>query len=307
MKSRTPFQEALLSSAEDRFADIPEEDQIQMTPSQEFYHSIPGKRKPLSFVRKAILIAAALALFVGVAFAAHYFTLGNTEVEIYQFPLSAEEIANGATAGSYVVELKFQEDFSNAAAPNSIETFYIPTLEILETADYSNYEIANNDYRYFPSFSKEEIEEWNRYYENLTESKENEIHFYKLFTDRIPENPTYAHGDWFVGENQIMFSQNLAKRIPEIDLFSIQYPGEWNPVAITERLIIGNYEVLSVFVEYEYPDEEEATKHSAYHWFWTNGEYFFSVMAEDVDQTFMQELMESVQPIEDIETYFDQE
>ena len=46
---------------------------------------------------------------------------------------------------------------------------------------------------------------------------------------------------------------------------------------------------------------------SAYHWFLTNGEYLFHIMAEDVDRAFMQELMESVQPIEDITTYFDQE
>ncbi len=307
MKSMTPFQEALLASAEDQFADVPAEDQVEIQPSPEFYNSLPRKKKPRNPLRKAILIAAAVALFAGIAFAAHYFTMGDVEVEIYQFPLTAKEIANGATAGSYVVELKFQEDFSDAGAPDSIETFYSPTLEILETADYSHYEISNNDYRYNSSLSKEEIEEWNRYYENLPDPMENESHYYKLFTDLIPENPTYAHGDWSVGENQIMFTQKLAKRNPEIDLFSIQYPGEWHPEAVTQRLIIGNYEVLSVFVEYEYPDEEEAPQHSAYHWFWTNGEYFFSIMAQDVDQTFMQEFMESVQPIENIKVFFDQE
>ena len=303
----TKFQEALLASAEAQFADVPEEDQIHIIPSAEFYNNIPKGKKTVHPLRRAILIAAALALFVGVAFAAHYFTMENVEIEIYQFPLRAEEIANGATAGNYVIELKFQEDFSDAGAPDSIETFYIPTLEIFENADYSNYEIANNDYRYFSSLSKEEIEERNREYENLPEPGENEFYFYNLFTDRIPENPTYANGEWFVDETQIMFTQKPAKRIPEIDQFTIQYPGEWFPETITERLTIGNYEVLSVFVEYQYPFEGETDKHSTYHWHWTNGEYFFSIMAEDVDQTFMQELMESVQPIEDITTYFDQE
>lgn len=304
MKSLTPFQEALLASAEAQFADVPAEDRIEIQPSPEFYNNRPGKKTSLNPLRKAILIAAAVALFAGIAFAAHYFTMGNVEIEIYQFPLRAEEIANGATAGSYVVELKFQEDFSDANAPDSIETFYIPTSELLEAADHSNCDISNSDYRYNSSLSKEEIEEWNHYYETLPEPEENTFHFYKLFTDRIPENPTYANGEWFVDETQIMFTQTLAKRIPEIDQYTIQYPGEWNPKTVTERLIIGNYEVLSVFVEFDSPD---ATKHSAYHWFWTNGEYFFSIMAEDVDRAFMQELMESVQPIEDITTYFNQE
>lgn len=303
MKSMTKFQEALLASAEAQFADVPEDEQIQITPSAEFYKNIPNRKKTFHPLRKAILIAAAVALFVGIAFAAHYITIGNVEVEIYQYPLRAEEIANGATSGNYVVELKFQEDFSDANAPDSIETFYIPTSELLEAADHANCDISNSDYRYNSSLSKEEIEEWNHYYETLPVPEENTLHFYKLFTDRIPENPIYANGEWFVDETQIMFTQTLAKRIPEIYQYTIQYPGEWNPKTVTERLIIGNYEVLSVFVEFDSPD---ATKHSAYHWFWTNGEYFFSIMADDVDQTFMQELMESVQPIENISAYFEQ-
>ena len=116
--------EVLLTSAEAQFADVPQEEQIHITPSPGFYDNLPGKKKPLKTFRRAILIAAVLALFAGIAFAAHYFTMGNVGVEIYQFPLRAEEISNGATAGNYVVELKFQEDFSAAGAPDSIETYF---------------------------------------------------------------------------------------------------------------------------------------------------------------------------------------
>lgn len=307
MKSMTKFQEALLASAEDQFADVPAEDQIEIQPSPEFYSNRPGKKKSLKPLRKAILIAAALALFVGIAFAAHYFSMENVEIEIYQFPLRAEEIANGATAGSYVVKLKFPDDFSDAGAPDSIETFYIPTLEIFENADYSNYEIANNDYRYFSSLSKEEIEEHNREYENLPDPGENEFYFYNLFTDQIPENPTFAHGDWYVNGNQITFSQRLAKHIAEGVFYTIQYPGEWLPEAHKELLAIGNYEVLAITVEHHLSFEEEPVRHTSHHWFWSDGEYLFSITARDVDQAFMQEFMESVQPIEDITTYFEQE
>ncbi|MBR4309088.1 MAG: hypothetical protein IKT58_05790 [Oscillospiraceae bacterium] len=307
MKSMTPFQKALLTSTEAQFADVPEEGQIQIVPSQKFYRNVSGKRMSRRPLRRAILVAAALALFVGSVSAVHYFTMGNVGIEIYQFPLSAEEIANGATAGSYVVKLKFPEDFSDTGAPNSIETFYVPTLEVFEKADYSHYEIANEDYRYFSTLSKEEIEELNREYENLLESGQNEIHFYTPFTDRIPQNPTFAHGEWYVAGNQITFSQRLAKNISEGVFYTIHYPGERHPEAYNELLTIGNYEVLAIAVEHDLPYEEEAYRHTTHHWFWSDGEYLFSIMAQDVDQTFMQEFMESVQPIEDIETYFGQE
>ncbi len=309
MKSMTPFQEALLAATEAQFADVPEEEQIDIQPSPEFYSNRPGKKKSLKPLRKAILIAAALALFVGIAFAAHFFTLGKTEVEIYQFPLRAEEIANGATAGNYVIELKFQEDFSNPNGPDNIETFYLPTLDVCENADYTDYEVGDGKNRYLPLRSKEEIDELNAWGESddisdLPEDAGVIVHCID-YTDQMPENPIDFHADWFVKDQQITFYQRLAKDIPEIDFFSIQIPGDMLPEARTEMLTIGNYEVLSVIAEWQLPWETD--RHTTHHWYWTNGEYFFSISADDVDMEFMEQFMESVQPIEDITAYFGEE
>lgn len=261
MKSMTPFQEALLASAESQFKDVPAEDQIEIQPSPEWYRNRPGRKTHMKPFRKAILIAAAVALFAGVALAAHFYTLGKVDVTagILRCPLTAEEITDGA----YVIDIKFREDFSNSDAPDIIETFYLPTLDVCENAEHKNYEVGEN----------------------------------RLVAD------------FYLEGQQIHFWQRPAKSVP--DNYPIYYMPDTLPEAQTEMLQIGNYEVLSLSVQWQFHWEGETDRHTDRYWYWTNGEYLFQLSVSDsgttvydTDLAFMQQLMESVKPIEDISSYF---
>ncbi len=303
MKSLTPFQEALLAATESQFADVPEEEQIHIHPSQAFYDNIPGKRKPLKPLRKAILVAATLALLIGTALATHFFSVG--EVEVYEWPLETVEKHNMG----YVLELKFQEAFANENAPDAIETYYLPTLDVnRENAMSGSFEVGSDEGRYLPLLRKEEIMLIPQEEEDISEDV---FIIGNHFLDQLPRNHTYFHAGWSVDGLQIYFSQKPAKQIPEIDFFSIQYPSEMLPEARTENLQIGNYEVLTVSIEHQEPYEGNGDRHTDHYWYWTDGDYFYSLnisdpelFGQDMPKEYMQKLMESVQPMEDMSPYF---
>ncbi len=291
MKSMTPFQEALLAATEAQFADVPEEGEIEIHPSQEFYDNIPGKRKRLTPLRKGILIAAALALLVGATFASQFFTLGDMDVEIYQFPGRLAE----DHPGSHVIELKFHEDFANKNAPDTIETFYLPTKDVsVDTVGYIK--VSNGEDDFYPNW-------------DYVAPPHYEPDWVK---NEMPEDPDYFYINWFFDGIQISFTQHTAKSVPNNGFFSIQHPADSLPVAQTEVLEINNYEVLSVAVESQRPYEEERV--TSYFWYWTDGDYLFELHVSDTDlivrdikQEYMQQLMESVQPMEDMSPYFGEE
>ena len=296
MKSMTKFQEALLASAEAQFADMPEDEQIQITPSAEFYNNIPNRKKTFHPLRRAVLIAAALALFVGVAFAAHFFTLGNAEVYDYTFPADVE------ACDVYVI--KFHEEFANPDAPETIETFYLPTLDVsLETADPGWVSISDGETHYAPLLEPAD-------FAAIEEDPENWNHLY--YADQMPEAPTHFSSGWTLYSHdnmesrQITYWQETAKSVPiGTDFYSIAYPPEFYSEKQVETLQVGNHEVLSILVDWEGPHSHDP--HTTTYWFWTDGEYVFQLSAEDADVSYMQALMESMEPIEDIETYFGQE
>lgn len=300
MKSMTPFQRALLAATEAQFADVPEEEQIEIHPSQEFYTKRPRMKKPLKPLRKAVLIAAALSLLAGIAFAAHLFTPGK--VEVYEWPLELVEKHNMG----YVLELKFQEDFANENAPNSIETYYLPTIDVSrENAMSGSFEVGNDEGRYLPLLPEEE-----RILPNEDDLPEGVFISGNHILEQFPREATYFHAGWSVAGLQIYFSQQLAKQIPEVDFFSIQYPSEMLPEARTEILQIGNYEVLTVSIEHQEPYEGNGDRHTDHYWYWTDGDYFYSLnisdpelFGQDMPKEYMQKLMESVQPIEDMSPY----
>ena len=304
MKPMTPFQEALLTATETQFADVPEEREIEIHPSQEFYDHIPGKRRALKPFRKAILIAATLALLIGTALATHFLSMG--EVEVYEWPLEMVEKYNMG----YVLELKFQEAFANENAPDAIETYYLPTMDVCrENAMYGSFEVGSDEGRYLPLLPREEM-----ILPNEDDLSEGVFISGNHILEQLPREATYFHAGWSVEGLQIYFSQKPAKQIPEVDFFSIQYPSEMLPEARKEILQINNYEVLSVSIEHQYPFEGETDRHTDYYWYWTDGDYFYSLNINDPElfdrdrpKEYMQQLMESVQPIEDMTLYFGEE
>jgi len=293
MKSMTPFQQALLTATESQFADVPEEEQIEIHPSQEFYDHIPGKRRALKPFRKAILIAAALALLVGATFATRFFTFGDVDVEIYQFPGRLAE----DPPGSHIIELAFHEDFANKNAPDTIETFYLPTKDVsVDTVGLIV--VSNSEEEFYPNW-------------DYVAPPHYEPGWVK---NEMPVDPDCFHIDWCIDGMQISFAQRTAKSVSNIDFFTIVHPGDSLPVARTEILQINNYEVLSVAVESQYPYEGETDRHTSYRWYWTDGDYLFELfvgdtdlIVRDIDQEYMRQLMESVQPMEDMSPYFGEE
>ena len=304
MKPITPFQEALLTATETQFADVPEEGEIEIHPSQAFYDHIPGKRRALKPFRKAILIAATLTLLIGTALATHFLSMGK--VEVYEWPLETVEQHNMG----YVLELKFREDFAKEDAPETIETYFLPTLDVCrENAMSGSFEVGSDEGRYLPLLPGEE----------MVLPNEDDLHEGVFISgnhilEQLPREATYLHAGWLVDGLQIYFTQKPAKQIPEVDFFSIQYPLEMLPEARTETLQIGNYEVLSVSIEYQYPYEGETDRHTNHYWYWTDGDYFYSLSTNDSDLSvrnisgdYMRQLMESVQPMEDMSPYFGEE
>ena len=294
MKSLTPFQEALLASAEAQFADVPAEDQVEIQPSPEFYSNRPGKKTSLKPLRKAILIAAAVALFAGIAFAAHYFTLGNVEVYDYPFPAEVE------ACDVYVI--KFHEEFANSHAPETIETFYLPTLDVsVETPDAGWVKVSDGEKTFYPLLERTDFAD--------PEAPENTN--YIQFADQMPQNPTRFSSGWtlysedYMNSRQITYWQKTAKSVPiGTDFYSIAYLPEFCSENQVETLQIGQYEVLSILVDWIGPHAHDP--HTTTYWFWTDGDYIFQLSADDADVTYMQALMESMEPIEDISAYFEQ-
>lgn len=285
MKPMTPFQEALLTATEAQFADVPEEGEIEIQPSQAFYDHIPGKRKPpLRTIRKGILIAATLSLLVVAVVAAQFFSLGKAEAQKHIFPVEA------GVDFCDVFDITFYDEIANYNAPQSIETFYLPTMDInAHTQGVIN---VSEDGKRF----------------HLTRNIPEEVAGSEdeQYLEHIPENPNRFHSDWFVDGRQIMFIQELAKDVPIGEKYwSLAYPPEVHAVMQSEILEINHYEVLSVAVESDIPFQEG--RETGYFWFWTDGEYIFQLYASNADEAYMQQLMESVQPIEDITTYFGEE
>ncbi len=287
MKAMTPFQEALLAAAESQFADVPEEEQIEIHPSQEFYDNIPGKRRLRKTLPKAFLIAAALALVVGVT--AVYRHLMPGEPEIFKF--SYREIDHSPR----FLEIQISEEIAKAGASNYIETYYLPTLDLSpENADYMEVKKDVLIFRLPVGKGSLSIPQGFSCYSGI-------------YTDRIPSRPNSFYGSWQIHGKTIHFSQSLAKDVsintPFLylyydDISLLDY--ELEPKIKTETLQIGNHEVLSVLEEYSSPMQ-------IYHWYWTDGDYIFSLMGEDVEKSYMQQLMESVRPLEDSSTYFGKE
>ena len=283
MKPMTPFQEALLTATEAQFADVPEEGEIEIHPSQAFYDHIPGKRRALKPFRKAILIAAALALLVGATFATQFFSLGKVEVEKHIFPVEARDNACD------VFDIVFYDEIANENAPRSIQTYYLPTKDVT-VENVGIVEVSEDGNVYIPL----------QYY------GEHDYSQYDWYLEHIPENPTGFTADWIIGDRQIMFTQDLAYDIPVGEKFSsIAYPPDNHAVMQAEILEINNYEVLSVEVESDLPFEEG--RETVYFWYWTNGDYVFRLLASHADKEYMRQLMESVQPMEDMSPYFGEE
>ncbi|MBR6826428.1 MAG: hypothetical protein IKM59_07770 [Oscillospiraceae bacterium] len=288
MKSMTPFQEALLASTEAQFAEVPEEEQIEIQPSPAFYSNRPGKKKSLNPLWKAILIAATVALFVGAAFAAHFNTLGNVEVYDYPFPAEVE------ACDVYVI--KFHEEFANSHAPETIKTFYLPTLDVsVETADPGWVMVSDREKAFYPLLERTDFAD--------PEAPENTNDI--QFADQMPKDPIEFSSGWtlysedYMNSRQITYWQKTAKSVPiGTDFYSIAYLPEFCSENQVETLQIGPYEVLSIFVDWIGPHAHDP--HTTTYWFWTDGDYIFQLSADDADVAYMQALMESIQPVDDM-------
>lgn len=285
MKSMTPFQEALLTATESQFADVPEEELIHIQPSQDFYKHVPGKRNTLKSIGKAIVIAAALSLLVGAVVADRSFSIGK--VEVFEYPYLLEKGAD-----HYVI--KFTEEIADKNAPEIIKTYYLPTLDVsIPDVDYAS---ISGDGKTFRTLCGND---------ELANEFDNAFD-YEWETDQVPRNPIAFYTSWTIDHKQITFRQKPAKRVPVgEDYHSIVFAGSSVPEIQTETLQIGNYEVLSILAEFEEPFTGEPTWR--YYWFWTDGAYMFHLTAEDVEKDYMQQLMESVQPLDDKSPYLGNE
>lgn len=266
----TPFQKALLESTSSQFDNVPEEANVDITPTLAFTREVQriGKKHHLrKTLRRVGLAAAVFVLLIGTVVAVKLFPDWG-KPELSQFTVSMEDGYENIH-----IRMDFDEAFVSPDAPDHIETYYMPTLDV-------NPELIVPGNTYFESFTsvyRPFFEEDNPY-PNNTMPEDGIID--TLFTWNIA-------GDW------VSFSQRSLK---SGKLKGIQwvYGAEQNPKMSTETFTVDAYDIFCVTIEASYGTE--------YHWFWSDGDYLFSLESTKEDMT---ELLRSIQPMEDMSPYLE--
>lgn len=287
MKPLTPFQRALLDSTARQFDDVPDEEHIDITPTRNFSRKVEhiGHRLHMGVTLRRGLIAAILIVaLVGSAFAAYYVAgLGETDVSLFSYVTDD---------GSENVEIRvqFNDEFALSDAPETIETYYLPTLDVsIDTVEPGSVFLEDGTQAFYPF-----LEEVQRTYLDDMEA------YSEIYNHRI-EAPTSFNASWSAGDNQILFTQQTARSVAtDKALAKLVYPKSWNPEVEIETITVDGFEVLSVVSTANWGEDLGL---SYTWWFWTDGSYLYYLHVSNADTAYMAELLRSVQPAENINEY----
>lgn len=287
MKPLTPFQRALLDSTARQFDDVPDEDHIDITPSRNFNRKVDriGRKSHMgAALRRGLIAAVLIVALVGSAFAAYYVAgLGETDVSAFDYvtPDGKENIA---------IEVQFNDAFALIDAPETIETYYLPTLDVsMDTVDPSNTYLEDGEHVFYPFLAEER-----RTFNDAEDSYET------LYNTRI-ETPTTFVAGWSDNDLQVVFHQQTAGSISTDKPFArITFPKAWDPKYAVETITVDNFEVLSVLSTVDWGEDGGSTYTW---WFWTDGSYLYYLQVSDADTAYMTGLLRSVRPVENINEY----
>lgn len=280
MKELSPFQRALLEANSKTFADIPDEEHTDLIPSGKFearVQTIGKKRSSLRrYLRRGLIAAAAVFLLAGVTFAAVRFSLsGKVEKSIYNIP--EYEVQNAR------YDISFQKDIAATDAPDEIQVYMLPTA-LVSPEDLSM------AYCYLE-------DEDNAWYPHCMDMENNHPIDGKLQT---------IHTEWSLNGYQVTFTQRTAASVkPGDTVVSIHTAADEQLRTSYETITLGEYEFFCFTTDFSAFEEfSEMEDPVSRFWFWTDGYYLYELLCSPgVTQNQMQQIFESIAPVEDINDY----
>lgn len=289
----TPFEKALIQAINDDFSHVPSEEELDCP-------AISLRKVPkINALRHCLIAASICILLIGSVLAAYAirYQIGEVDVEtditkILPFEVS-EEYANNRKFYS----LTFSETIASPNAPDSIETYYLPTHGVsAHTLIRPNFMISNTIGVYPPFSDMDFPTHFNgayvSYKEIYPDLSQEEIH-------KILESPTGAHFEWIWNNDSIVrFTQYPAKEAAMGMSFNRSiYNDIGQSVVSYETIEIDEYSIFTFTVDssQSFPDEDPKN-HISHEWYWTNGEYLFLLTARcSMDE--MTELFRSVKAV----------
>ncbi|MBE6985776.1 MAG: hypothetical protein E7434_09280 [Ruminococcaceae bacterium] len=280
------FKKALLQAAENDFSDVPAEDELNISP-------VPLKKAHRAHaLRRALLIAAAIAVLAGSVLAAYVLTYGLGEIEV---KTEKDEIFNvQIDDDNRYYQVTFKENFANADAPDLIETYFLPTkIAAAESLVASSCYIERRDYKSYRPFQN--VNTPTEFIPTVIVTTEaddpSEI-------EQVMSKPTDVHFEWDVEGRQITFSQTLATIACDGTPFVNHAIADVETVTTSYRKIqVDEYAVFSFEHDFSrHPDWRDPTNTVARTWYWSDGDYLFSLDAA-ISEAEMTEVFRSVRPV----------
>ena len=254
-----PLQEALIESMNREFSDVPAEQELD-------FPTLHLVKRPVHTLRRCLLIAAAVLLLAGIAFATHNFSL-DTRVETCIY--GAPEI-DGASSSYHFT---FRKDIVGPNAPDEIETFMLPTAIV--SKDMLNL---------YQCRLRDEDSTW------MAASQDSPL------DGKIQS----FHLEWYVDGSQIYFKQRTTISVNTDEPLNYYFPEMNSDVKVSyETVTIGAYEVFCFHVDYSACERYSNTPAPIDRWwFWTDGDYLYELYCEG-SQEKMQQLFESIASLDE--------
>lgn len=277
----TPFEKALLQAVNDDFSHVPPEEALDFSPI------IAKKATKPSTLRRCLLVAAICILLVSSVLAAYKYSLGSVEVNDITDRI---DLLMGEDNENIYYEIKFSDDFVDPASPDVIEAFYLPTIMVgTETLErHNNTYISKGDIGAYHPFGVQPG------YDN---TKPEDF-------PRILEAPDSVSYGWRPSEHvHIGFSQCLTKCVTNGTLKGVHlvYENSGLVTSSSETVEIDEYSILTFNVDFTKKMLEMDPTFSSTdiwrNWYWTDGEYLFSLSSTGLTMEEMTDLFRSIKVV----------
>lgn len=276
----TPFEKALLQAVNDDFSHVPPEEELDFSPI--------SIKKPTrkSVLRRCLLVAAVCILLVGSVVSAYVIKYRLGPVEVADITEMINLKMEGDNDNTYY-SIEFADDFISPTGPDTIETFYLPTIMVeAETLERHNHTyISNRDmggyypFGVLPDFLDTKPEDFPRILE-------------------VPDSVSYGwkpSDDLFIG-----FDQYVAKNLTNGTLngFHMVFENSEFIVPSHETIEIDEYSIFTFNVDStKKPIWDDKYGDIWRNWFWTDGEYLFKLSSTGLTMEEMTDLFRSIKAV----------
>lgn len=271
----TPFEKSLIQAVNDDFSHIPPEEELDCP--------VISLRKlhRTNILRSCLIAATICALLVGSVLGAYAvrYHIGEVSVETDIRKILPIEVDEEYANNNRYYNLTFSEELLLPNAPDTLETFYLPTYGVsADGLSLPNCCITTEVYGVYRPFA-------NLYYVQTGEEDGSYVTYEDLMPNpsqediiQILEAPTCVDYHWVTNdpESFIYFTQYTAKRVAEGTGVNMIFPADSPERSSWETIEIDEYSIFTFNVENTEKPEEQIVRW----WYWSNGEYFFSLGAQ---------------------------